>query len=227
MINLAIIPARSGSKGIKDKNIKVLAGKPLMAYSIETAIESGLFQEIMVSTDSEKYACIARKYGAKVPFLRSQRNSGDTASTWDTIIEIINEYGKNGIVFDSFCLLQPTSPLRTSDDIIKAYDLFKIKKAYSVVSMTELEYPIDWCGKIGADLSIDGFVGRDDISQRQTKPVYYRPNGAIYIADIQEFLKDQFLYRKRGYAYLMPKERSVDIDTEYEFNYVEYFMKGM
>ena len=112
MKNIAMIPARSGSKGLKDKNIRLLNGKPLLAYSIEAAIQSKLFDEIMVSTDSSYYADIAEKYGAKVPFLRSEGNSSDSASSWDTVQEILSFYRNAGEEFDSFCLLQPTSPLR-------------------------------------------------------------------------------------------------------------------
>ena len=122
MKNLAIIPARSGSKGLVDKNIKLLDGKPLIAYSIEAALQSGVFDMVMVSTDSEKYAEIAWNYGAQVPFLRSAETSSDTASSWDAVAEVIENYRKLGTVFDTFMLLQPTSPLRTAQNIREAYD---------------------------------------------------------------------------------------------------------
>ena len=96
MKNLAIIPARSGSKGLKDKNIKLLNGKPLMAYTIEAAIQSKMFDEVMVSTDSEEYADIAKKYGAKVPFMRSSELSNDTASSWDLVRDVLHKYKKDG-----------------------------------------------------------------------------------------------------------------------------------
>lgn len=221
MRNLAIIPARSGSKGVKDKNIRGLCGKPLMAYAIDAANESGQFDTVMVSTDSEDYAVIAREYDAEVPFLRSAGNANDAASTWDTVEEVISKYKKRGQDFDSFCVLQPTSPLRTAEDIIDAYKIYIEQDAFSVVSMTELEHPIDWCGRLGANDSLDGFINREDITQRQTKPKYYRPNGAIYIANIEEFLSDKYLYRGRAYAYIMPQERSIDIDSELDLKLAE------
>ena len=104
MKNIAIIPARSGSKGVKDKNIRDLCGKPLIAYTIEAAIKSGEFDEIMVSTDSEKYAQIAEQYGANIPFLRSEETSSDTASSWDMVEEVLNGYRDRGQEFDTFCL---------------------------------------------------------------------------------------------------------------------------
>lgn len=117
MGNLAIIPARSGSKGLPGKNKKPLLGKPLMAYAIEAAVESGLFKAVHLSTDSEEYAEIGRSWGAEVPFLRSLRNSSDTASSWDAVLEVLEQYSRQGREFDTVMLLQPTSPLRTAEDI--------------------------------------------------------------------------------------------------------------
>ena len=224
MNNIAIIAARSGSKGLKNKNIRELAGKPLMAYSIEAAIKSGCFDAVMVSTDSDKYADVARAYGAEVPFLRNKRTSSDSASSWDTVLEVLDGYGNLGRSFDSFCLLQPTSPLRNSDDIKSAYQIFLDRGAFSVVSLTELEHPLAWCGTLGDNNSLDGFIGQAGYQQRQAQETFYRLNGAIYIANISEFRQDQFLYRARSYAYIMPKERSVDIDTELDFKLAEFLM---
>lgn len=125
MKNLAIIPARSGSKGLKDKNIKLLNGKPLLAYSVEAAKNSEIFEEIHVSTDTILYADIAIEYGASVPFLRSGKNSTDTASSWDVVRETISKYEEMGRVFDTVTLLQPTTPLRTADNIKEAYEILQ------------------------------------------------------------------------------------------------------
>lgn len=224
MKNIAIIPARSGSKGLKDKNIKELFGKPLMAYSIEAAYRSGLFDEVMVSTDSVQYAEIARKYGAEVPFLRSAATAGDTAGSWDMVEEVLQGYERLGREFDTFCLLQPTSPLRASDDIKAAYELYHAKNASAVISLCELEHPLSWCGVLGENGSLDGFVKRDQGKQRQAQEKYYRLNGAIYIVSIPEFRRDVFLYRENAYAYIMSKDRSVDIDTESDFRFAEFLM---
>lgn len=225
MKSIAIIPARSGSKGLKDKNIKPLADKPLLVYSIEAAISSGCFGTVMVSTNSEEYAKIARTYGAEVPFLRSEKTSSDSASSWDAVLEVLNRYEEMTEPFDTFCLLQPTSPLRTSDDIKAAYRLMEEKSAFSVQSVVELNHPLSWCGVLGENDSLDGFNSRKDDQQRQIQKKYYRPNGAIYIAAIPEFRKDQFLYREGAYAYIMPKERSVDIDTEFDFMFAEFLLQ--
>lgn len=226
MRNLAIIPARSGSKGLPDKNIRYLNGKPLIVYSIEQALHSGQFIEVMVSTDSEEYADIGIKYGASAPFLRSAKASGDTASSWDAVREVIDNYKRIGKMFDTFCLLQPTSPLRTADDIIRAYDLFKEKASVAVISVCRMEHSPLWCNTLPENRSLSAFKRTHDNSRRQDLDTYYRLNGAIYIASIEEFLRDENLYREGSYAYIMPSARSVDIDTETDFKYAEFLMKG-
>jgi len=125
MKNIAIITARSGSKGLKDKNIRLLDGKPLLAYSIEAAQKSSIFDEIFVSTDSVIYADIAKKWGASVPFLRKAELSGDATSSWDVVKDAMECYTNIDKEFDMMTLLQPTSPLRTAHDITNTYNIFK------------------------------------------------------------------------------------------------------
>lgn len=224
MKNIAIIPARSGSKGVKDKNIRDLCGKPLIAYTIEAAIKSGEFDEIMVSTDSEKYAQIAEQYGANIPFLRSEETSSDTASSWDMVEEVLNGYRDRGQEFDTFCLLQPTSPLRTVGDINAAYCLYKTKADLAVVSVCEAEHSPLWCGHLPDSGEFIGFVNPDSLRQRQAGRKFYRLNGAIYIVCIEQFRNDIFLYHEGSYAYIMPQNRSIDIDTEIDFKLVEAYI---
>lgn len=221
MKNIAIIPARSGSKGLKNKNIIELNGRPLMSYSIEAAINSQCFDTIMVSTDSKEYAEIAKKLGAEVPFFRSDSTSTDAASSWDAVEEVLNSYQLLGKEYDTFCLLQPTSPLRSYEDIINAYKLFVEKKASVVVSITELEHPISWCGTIGPENSLENFISRNDMKRRQIQDRYYRPNGAIYICSTSYFKEDHYLYGSNSFAYIMPRERSMDIDTELDLRITE------
>lgn len=217
MKNIAIIPARSGSKGVKDKNIKELAGKPLIAYTIEAALKSDQFDEVMVSTDSERYAEIAKKFGAKVPFLRSAVTATDTASSWDMVEEVLCKYEELGNSFDTFCLLQPTSPLRTSEDISAAYDLFREKAEFAVVSVCEAEHSPLWCGHLPENQEFVDFIDAESMKQRQAGGKFYRLNGAIYIVDIRKFREDRFLYQPGSFAYIMPQNRSVDIDSKIDF----------
>lgn len=221
MKNIAIIPARSGSKGVKDKNIRNLCGKPLMAYTIEAAIKSGEFDEVMVSTDSEKYAEIARKSGANVPFLRSKATASDTASSWDMVDEVLLNYEKLGKSFDTFCLLQPTSPLRTMEDIKDAYQIYRDKAVFAVVSVCEAEHSPLWCGHLPINHEFINFVQPENLKQRQAGRKFYRLNGAIYIVNISRFEKDRQLYKKGSFAYIMSQEKSIDIDTEIDFKLAE------
>jgi CMP-N,N'-diacetyllegionaminic acid synthase len=217
MSNIAIIPARSGSKGLKNKNIKELNGKPLLAYSIEAAKESKLFDEIMVSTDSNKYAQIARNYGANVPFLRSETNSSDKASSWNVVLEVLQKYLETGIKFNSICLLQPTSPLRTAKDIIEAYKLLETKQADAITSVCEVDHSPLWTMTLPENLSLDEFKKRDSDTPRQLLEKYYRLNGAIYIRRINYNNSTISLNDTNEFAFIMQKEHSIDIDIELDF----------
>ena len=227
MKNLAIIPARSGSKGLKDKNIKELAGKPLMAYTIEAALTSKQFDEVMVSTDSEKYAEIAKLHGASVPFLRSEVNATDKATSWDMVEEVLENYQKIGKTFDTFCLLQPTSPLRTSEDIIYAYKLYEEKANFAVISVCEAEHSPLWCGHLPTSCEFLDFISEDAMKQRQAGGKFYRLNGAIYIINCEKFKTDRYFYQSGSFAYIMPQERSVDIDTDLDLRYAELILNNL
>jgi len=227
MKNIAIIPARSGSKGLKDKNIKMLNGKPLMAYTIEAALKSKQFDEVMVSTDSEKYAEIAKSFGAKVPFLRSAETSTDKASSWDTVAEVLGRYAENRQTFDTLCLLQPTSPFRTAEDIKMAYELYKSKADFAVISVCEAEHSPLWCGHLPESGEFLNFINEDAMKQRQAGGKFYRLNGAIYIVNCEKFKTDRHFYQSGSFAYIMPQERSIDIDTALDFKMAEFLMNTL
>lgn len=216
MKNIAVITARSGSKGLKDKNIKQLKGKPLMAYTIEAALESGLFSCVHVSTDSEEYASIARAYGADVPFLRDAELATDTAGTWDTVRAVVEKYAQMGKVFDTVTLLQPTSPLRNAEDIRKAFDVFERKEADSVISVCEVEHSPKICNTLGEEESMTGFINTSLVGRRQELGTYYRINGAIYIQKTHILMNGEDLYGSNAYAYIMSKLHSVDIDDAFD-----------
>ena len=210
MRNIAIIPARSGSKGLKDKNIKELNGVPLMVYSIEAALKSKRFDKVFVSTDSKEYAQIAEKYGADASFLRSEDNSNDTAGSWDVVREVIRNFEQQNEYFDNIMLLQPTSPLRTEEDIKKAFQLMENKNANAILSVTEVEHSPLWCNTLEEDLCMDRFVNEKYSGMpRQMLPAYYRLNGAIYLIKKEELNASQ-MFRNKCYAYIMPNDRSID-----------------
>jgi CMP-N,N'-diacetyllegionaminic acid synthase len=227
MKNLAVIPARSGSKGLPDKNIRLLNNKPLLAYSIEAAEASGIFDEIHVSTDSEKYADIALCYGAKVPFLRSRENSGDASSSWDAVKEALQKYKDIGKQFDMVTLLQPTTPLRTPEDIKAAYEIYISQAANAVVSVCEVDHSPLWCNTLPEDHSMTQFIRWDIVNQpRQKLEKYYRINGAIYTVNVSYLAVCSNIYESSSIAYIMKKESSIDIDDAFDFMIAEAILKG-
>ncbi len=220
MNNIAIITARSGSKGLKDKNIKPLHNKPLIYYSINAAIESKMFSHVMVSTDSERYAEIARECGAEVPFLRSSQMSSDTAGSWDVVKEVLERYDER---FDTVCLLQPTSPLRTTEDIINGYREFTEKGADAVTGVCEMDHSPLWSMTLDDTLSLTEFRRGLTDAPRQKLPTYYRINGALYIRKIN-YNGGINILDTNEYAFIMDRGRSVDIDNIDDFNYAEFLM---
>lgn len=228
MRNIAIIPARSGSKGLKDKNIKELAGKPMMAYTIEAALKSGCFDEVHVSTDSQRYAEIACEHGANVPFLRSSELSGDTVGTWDVVKMVLQKYEKEwGMIFTSVAVLQPTSPLRDSLHIKEAYRFFMEKQADFIVGVCEAEHSPLWMNTLPTDRNLNHFLNLETLSAfRQGLPRYYRINGAIYIGRTEYVQNNSNYYGEKSYAYIMNKKSSIDVDDAMDFGFAEYLLKG-
>lgn len=224
--SIAIIPARSGSKGLKDKNIKLLCGKPLMAYTIEAALHSGVFDVVHVSTDSSNYAEIAEAYGADVPFLRSTSLSEDGSSTWDAAREVLERYAQMGERFDYCVILQPTSPLRDAYDIKAAQRAFEDVDASSLTSVVAVEHPVQWCFPLDESLSMASFSKscyRN--SRRQELQPHYRENGAIFATQAERILDEQFdFYAGHCLAYIMDRQSSIDIDSEEDFLLAEWIL---
>ncbi|MCI9385464.1 MAG: acylneuraminate cytidylyltransferase family protein [Lachnospiraceae bacterium] len=225
MNTLAVITARSGSKGIKNKNIRQLNGKPLIAYTIESALQSHYIDEVMVSTDSDVYADIAKKFGAVVPFLRSNRNSEDMSKSVDVLLEVLDEYEKREKYFDNIVMLQPTSPLRTYKNLNEAFDLFYEKNADSVVSVCECEHSPLLSGILPDDWSLFEFIKSENNLRRQELQKFYRLNGAIYISKVTALKEIRSFYGENSYAYIMKQRESIDIDTELDFEYADFLLK--
>lgn len=221
---IAIIPARSGSKGLKDKNIKKLNDKPLIAYTIEAAVQSKIFDKIIVSTDSEKYADIAKEYGAEVPFLRSNENSSDSASSWDVVREVLSKLDKQ---YDIIVLLQPTSPFRNASHICEALNLFFEKNADTLFSVCETDHSMFWCNILQEDFCAKDFVKKEyQGKRRQDLPKTYTLNGAIYILKTP-LLNSLNFYTEKGYVYVMDRNSSIDIDTELDFIIAEKLLTSL
>ncbi|BAH07231.1 hypothetical protein CKR_2180 [Clostridium kluyveri NBRC 12016] len=223
---LAIIPARSGSKGIINKNIKEINSKPLMAYTIDACIKSKIFDDIIVSTDSKKYAQIAESYGASVPFLRPDELSTDTASNHDVILHVLNEIKKTGGSYDYTVLLQPTSPLRNENHILESIDKLLSYNGNSIVSICEVDHPSNINIVLDSNMRLDFLFDDSKRVRRQDMKKEYRINGAIYICKTDYFLKYKSFYREKSYPYIMDKMSSIDIDDIYQFEFVRFIINN-
>lgn len=217
---VAIIPARAGSKGLKDKNIIDLCGKPLMAYSIEAALKSKVFSRIIVSTDSERYAGIAIQYGAEV-IMREKELASDTATTYMVVENILGKLGN----IDYFVLLQPTSPLRNETHIREAINLFEENsdKFDFLASVKEAEHASVLVKPIEEDLSLK-FFDTDFSTYRRQGFKDYSPNGAIFIAKPDAYLEQKHFFGKRSIGYIMDKYSSADIDDELDYELAKVLM---
>ena len=178
---IAIIPARGGSKGLPGKNIKEMCDKPLIAYTIEAALKSKSIDHVILSTDDEEIAAVAKKYGAEVPFMRPAELASDTAMAVDNYIYTIGRLEKEwNTKIDSFVVLQPTSPLRIAEDIDGAVELFNARNADSVVTYVKEAHPIFWHKKIDENNKLED-IFEGTIANRQELPITYYPNGAVYV----------------------------------------------
>ena len=217
---LAIIPARGGSKRLPKKNILDLAGKPLISWSISAAIKSKYIDKVMVTTDSDEIMEVARKYGAEVPFKRPDYLSNDTAIRPDVIKHTIDFYqNENQENFDYIIFLQPTSPLRNERHIDKAIEYMFKKNADAMVSVCEVEHPVQWSGLLPDNKDMSDFLNEIDIKSRsQDFPSYFRLNGAIFICDSYKFMESGCMFLKENiFAYVMSQDISIDIDTKIDF----------
>nr|WP_067287450.1 acylneuraminate cytidylyltransferase family protein [Marinobacterium profundum] len=225
-MNIAIIPARGGSKRLPGKNIKLLAGKPMIVWSVEAALDSGIFDKVIVSTDSDKIAKIAIDIGANVPFIRPSFLARDETTTNDVVCHVVDYVEKHeSKAIETITILQPTSPLRNFRHIRDAWWMFKERKAKAIVSVCKLEYPIELCNKLGLYNSLDGFVVNENIRRSQDFESSYRLNGAIYIIDRCLVGNLSALYNKGSYAYVMDNKSSVDVDTLVDFELAEFYFK--
>lgn len=211
MKNLCVIPARGGSKRIPRKNVKPFMGKPIIAYSIEAALQSGLFEEVMVSTDDEEIAETARKYGAKVPFMRSEETSNDFAGTDDVLLEVLDEYKKNGKEFDVLCCLYSTAPFVSSKRLVEAYNELNSQVDY-IFTCVAYSYPVQRSLHI-----IDGkmcMVHPEYLDARtQDLETIYHDAGQFYFARISSYLKEKTLWGTNTRGLILSELEVQDLDN--------------
>lgn len=218
---LAIIPARGGSKRIPHKNIKPFLGKPIIAYSIKSAIDTKLFDEIMVSTDDEEIANIARLEGASVPFLRSVDNANDFATLADVMVEVVNSYKAIDKEFDLICCLLPTAPLVTSRDLLSAYDQLVKSDFDSICPVVAFSYPIYRSLYLDEKGILKMNWPEYRFSRSQDLPTAYHDSGTFYWIRRDSLLKDKKLFSDNGTAIVLDEMRVQDIDTETDWALAE------
>ena len=223
---LAIIPARGGSKRLPNKNILDLAGKPLIVWTIDAAKKSKYIDRIVVSTDSSRIAEIALKAGAEVPFMRPEHLAQDDTSTYDVVDHTLTQLRNYGNQYECLLLLQPTSPLRKSEHIDGAADLFTAKNADAVISVTGVDHLNEWSGNIPKSLCMEKYFQGKTEKQSQELSIKYKINGAIYLVDVSKLSKYKtFFIPNNIFAYQMEKEVSIDVDIQFDFDISEYLIK--
>lgn len=212
MSTIAIITARGGSKRIPGKNIKDFMGKPMLAYAIEAAKESGIFDDLMVSTDSRKIAEVARKYGVAVPFMRSERTSNDFATTYDVLDEVLAEYKKLGKNFNTVCCIYPCVPFLKAASLKDAYGLMTGKGADAVMPVCRYPAPVEWAMRMH-----DGVLAADDVEKQMVRsqdlnPAYFDA-GMFYFYRTEAFLRKRTTLLPNTLGYVIDESECQDIDT--------------
>ena len=218
---LALIPARGGSKGIPRKNIRELCGKPLIAWSIEAAQKASSVDQIVVSTDDEEIADIARSYGAEVPFLRPAELARDDTPGIATVHHALEQFP----AVKQILLLQPTSPLRSAEDIDGIVNMFQKQQNPSEISICESQKHPNWMFSYGEDGTLSPFMDTPIATRRQDLPKVYVVNGALYLAKTEWLRQACSFLSPETIGYVMPQERSADIDTPSDWEWIEFLMK--
>jgi len=219
-MRLAIIPARGGSKRIPRKNVKEFCGKPILAYSVEAALEAGIFDEVMVSTDDEEIARLAEQFGARVPFMRSEKTAGDFATTADVISEVLYNYSRQGREFDTFCCIYPTAPLLTADRLRTAVQLLEESAMDGVVSVVKYGFPVQ-----------RSFVMEEGqlkvkwpeyiLARSQDLEPFYHDAGQLYCLRSSSFARQGKMFMDRTIPLILSEMEVQDIDTEEDWKIAE------
>ena len=223
---LAVIPARGGSVGLPGKNIKLLSGRPLIAYTIEAAVESGIFSKVVVSTDDREIAAISAACGAEVPFIRPRELATDTANGMDVILHAVEWLKRNESYSpETLTLLQPTSPFRDARIIKEAHELFTNKKASRLVSLCETVEHHYWMYSLSEDRIVPVAGAYYSGCRRQDLPAAYSLNGALYMGRTEIIARERSFVGPDTIGFIMPRIRSVDINDIFDFMLAETILE--
>lgn len=226
---LAIVPSRAGSKRLPGKNIRSLAGLPLIAWTIRTAIAANVFSDVLISTDDPGMAEIAIQYGASVPWLRPGELATDTASSMDVVLHALTKYESEGGVVDSVMLLQPTSPFRSVATILRTIELHRQANNQPVVTVCPAKTHPAWCFFVDDDGRMHGYLGEGALpSQSQDLPPVYQLNGSVYLATADDLHRERTFFCSRTRALVVSQpEESIDIDDAWDWRLAECIAAGL
>jgi CMP-N-acetylneuraminic acid synthetase len=225
---LAVIPARGGSKRLSRKNVLDLAGKPLIAWTIEAALGSKYIDRVIVSTDDDEIAEVSKDFGADVPFMRPTEYATDEATSVDVVLQLLEQLEVQNEQYEYIILLQPTSPLRTTENINESIELLIKRRSDGVVSVCEAEHSPFWSNILPDDDSLSGFLDESIINKRsQDLEKFYRLNGAIYLCNSKRLMQEKTFFLKDDiYAFKMSREVSIDIDTGIDLDLARLIKNG-
>lgn len=221
---LAIIPARGGSKGLPGKNLLKLGGESLVARAVHTALRVPEISRVVVTTEDPQIADAALDAGAEVPFLRPSALASDTAVARDVYLHACDTLDPLGNIIDSFVVLQPTSPLRSSDDVLTAISNFREHRADAVLSVSLAPHPPSWFMKMSASGQLSGLFGTAVARNRQDEDASVVPNGVAFVFR-RSFLAHSLSYLSdRTFSVIVPRERSIDIDDQLDYDFAEFLL---
>ncbi len=223
---ICIIPARGGSKRLTRKNVASLDGEPLLAYAVEAARESGVFDRICVSSDDEEILDMARGYGVEARE-RPEALATDRAQVKDVCAHLLKQLADEGNPYAEFGLLLVTSPLRTDSDVREAYRTFQEEEGSYLMSLVPFSHPPQRAVHVSDEGFVEPFFGQEYMTQTQQLETLYRHDGAIVFAEVDSFLKERKLYGSSVIPYIMPEERAVDIDTEEDLRRAEFLLNRL
>lgn len=220
MKKVAMITARGGSKRIPRKNIKEFCGKPILAYSIQAALDCGVFDTVMVSTDDEEIAAIAKEYGAEVPFYRSEKTANDFATTTDVILEVVEEYEKRGEQFDLVCCIYPTAPFLTGEKLREAVEKLEASDADTLIPVVAFSYPVQRALVVREEKLVFEYPQYMDSRSQDLEP-HFHDVGQFYVLKTEAFKKNKKLMLGNILPFEIPELEVQDIDTPTDWEIAE------
>lgn len=223
---VCIIPAKARSRRFPGKNVALLRGKPLLAYTVEAALGSGVFARVLVSTDVEEIRAVALRFGAEVPGLRPAELAGDAAGVVDVCVDLLERLAQGGESYERLGVLLPTAPLRSAEDVRRAWELFRASRADFLMAVTTFDPPPYWALK-EQDGYLDALFDREYLLTTRELPPALVDNGAIYLVRVPAFLRQRTFYGRPLIGYRMPRDRSVDVDEPFDLVLAEFLLERL